>query len=76
MQRQLSNWREELLIIAETGTGTDNGKLNRKKKKMSQKYRETNAREFEHLPETVKQTVQAKAQRIRTYKKRNPVYPE
>jgi len=32
MQKQISNWRKELSIIAETGIGPDNGKLNRKKR--------------------------------------------
>jgi succinylglutamate desuccinylase len=31
MQKHISNWRKELSILAETGTGSDNGKLNRKK---------------------------------------------
>jgi len=31
MQKQISNWRKDLSILAETGTGCDNGKLNRKK---------------------------------------------
>ena len=31
MQKQISNWRKELSILAETGIGSDNGKLNRKK---------------------------------------------
>jgi len=31
MQKQISSWRKELPIIAETGTGSDNGKLHRKK---------------------------------------------
>jgi hypothetical protein len=34
MQKQIRNWRKELLIIAETGTGSDNGKLDRKKRKI------------------------------------------
>ena len=46
MQKQISNWRKELSIIAETGTGFDNGKLNRKKRKIFQKYRVKNAREL------------------------------
>ena len=29
MQKQISSWRKELSIIAETGIGSDNGKLNR-----------------------------------------------
>jgi hypothetical protein len=33
MQKQISNWRTELLIIAEAETGSDKGKLNRKKRK-------------------------------------------
>jgi len=42
MQKQISSWRKELSIKAEAGTGSDNGKLNRK---IFQKYRVTNARE-------------------------------
>jgi len=38
MQKQISNRRKDLSIIAETGTGFDNGKLNRKKRKIFQKY--------------------------------------
>ena len=67
MQKQISGWRKELSIIAETGTVWDNGKLNRKKKKIFQKYRVTNAREVAQLTKTLKQKVQAKAQRIRRY---------
>jgi hypothetical protein len=74
MQKQISNWRKELPIIAETGTGSDIGKLNRKKKKSFQKYSVTNAREVGQLTETLKQKVQAKAQRIMRYKKRETQY--
>jgi hypothetical protein len=35
MQKQISNWRKELPILAEIGTGSDNGKLNREKKDFS-----------------------------------------
>ena len=70
MQKQISIWRKELSIIAETGTGSDNGKLNRKKRMIFQKYSVTNAREVAQLTETLKQKVQAKAQRIRKYEKR------
>ena len=76
MQKQKSNWRKELSIIAETGTGCDNGKLNRKKRKIFQKYRVTNAREVAQLTETLKQKVQAKAQRIRRYEKRETHYSQ
>jgi hypothetical protein len=72
MQKQISNWRKELSKLAETGTGSDNGKLNRKRRKIFQKYSVTNFREFGHLTETLKQKVQAKAQRIRRYEKGNP----
>jgi hypothetical protein len=54
MQKQISNWRKELAIIAEAGTGSDNGKLNRKKRKIFKKYRVTNAREVAQLIETLK----------------------
>ena len=76
MQKQIRSWRKELSIIAETGTGSDNGKLNRKKRKIFQKYRVTNAREVAQLAETLKQKVRAKAQRIRRYKKRETQYTE
>jgi len=69
MQKQISNWRKELSILAEIGTGSDNGKLNRKKRKIFKKYSVSNAREVEQLTETLKQKVQAKAQRIRRCEK-------
>jgi hypothetical protein len=72
MQKRISNWRKKLSILAKTRTGCDNGKLNRKKRKIFQKYIVTNAREFGQLTETLKQKVQAKAQRIRRYKKGKP----
>jgi len=34
MQKQIRSWRKELSIIAETGTGSDNGKLNREKREI------------------------------------------
>jgi hypothetical protein len=34
MQKPISNCRKELSIIAQTGTGSDNGNLNGTKKKM------------------------------------------
>jgi len=37
MQEQISSWRKDLSIIAETGTGTGNGKLNRKSASKSPK---------------------------------------
>jgi 16S rRNA C1402 N4-methylase RsmH len=74
MQKQISSWRKELSIITETGTGSDNGKLNRKMRKIFQKYRVTSAREVAQLTETLKQKVQAKAQRIRRYEEREPQY--
>jgi len=40
------------------------------KRKIFQKYSVTNAREVGQLTETLKQKVQAKAQRIRRYEKR------
>jgi len=65
MQRQVSNWRKELSITAETGTESGNGKLARKKWNIFKKYRMTNAREIAQLTETLKQKVQEKSQRIR-----------
>ena len=60
MQRYISNWRKELSIMAETGTGSDNGKLNRKKRKIFQNIA-TNAREFAQFTGAMKQKVQATA---------------
>ena len=34
MQSQISSWRKELSVIVETGRGSDNGKLNRKKRRL------------------------------------------
>jgi len=76
MQKQISSWRKELSIIAETGTGSDSGKLNGKKRKVFQKYRMTNAREVAQLTETLKQKVQSKSQRIRWYEKRETQYSQ
>ena len=73
MQKQISKWRKELSITAETRTVSDNGKLKRKKRKIFQKYKVTNAREVAQLTETLKQKVQAKAQRIRRYEKRDRI---
>jgi hypothetical protein len=76
MQKQINSWRIELSIIAENGTGSDNGKLNRKKRKIFLYYRVTNAKEVAQLTETLKQNVQAKAQRIRRYEKRETQYSQ
>jgi len=38
MQKLISSWRKKLSIIAEIVTGADNGKLNRKKRKIFKKY--------------------------------------
>jgi len=55
MQIQISSWRKELSIIVETGTVPDNGKLSRKK------IRVTDDREVAQLTETLKEKVQEKA---------------
>ena len=70
MQKQISNWRKEVPITAETGTGSDNEKL-RNKRKIFQKYSVTNDRKVAQLTQTQKQKVQATAQRIRRYEKRD-----
>jgi hypothetical protein len=43
----------------------DNGRLKRTKRKVLQKYKMANARETAQLVETLKQKVQAKAQKIK-----------
>ena len=72
MQEQISSWRKELSIKAEIGKVSDNGKLNRKKRKIFKKYSVTSFREVAQLTETLKQNVQAKARTIRRYKKGKP----
>ena len=72
MKKQVSSWRKELSIIAETGTGSDKEKLNRKKRKIFQKYRVTNAREVAQLTETLKQKVQEKPKELEDKKKGKP----
>ena len=74
MKIQISNWRKEISKLPETGTASDNGKLNRKKRKIFQKYEMTNIREVAQLTETLKQKVQAKVQRIRGYEERETEY--
>jgi len=63
-QKEISSWRKELSLLAETGTGSDNVKLNRKKRKIFQKYRVKNAREVAQLTETLKPIVQVKAHKL------------
>jgi hypothetical protein len=74
IQGQISSCRKEISTIAETGTVSDNSKLNRKKRKSFQKYKVTNAREVAQLIQTLKQKVQANAQRIRRYEKKGAQY--
>ena len=47
-----------------------------KRERFLKKYRVTNAREVTQLTETLKQKVHAKAQRIRTYEKRETQYSQ
>jgi aromatic ring-opening dioxygenase catalytic subunit (LigB family) len=74
IQRQISNWRKELSILIESGSGSDNIKLNTKKRKIFQKYKVTNTIEIAQLIEELKQKLQAKAQRMRRYEKRKNQY--
>ncbi|PNF19358.1 hypothetical protein B7P43_G06722 [Cryptotermes secundus] len=74
IQKQISKWRKDLSILTESGSGSDNIKLNTKKRKIFQKYKMTNAREVAELIEKLKQKIQAKAQRIRRYEKRKNQY--
>jgi hypothetical protein len=68
------NWRKELSILAESGPGPDNFKLNVKKRKIFQKYKATDPKEIAQLIENLKQKIQAKAQRIRRYERRKNQY--
>jgi hypothetical protein len=54
MQRQISNWRNELSILSERGIGSDNIKLNTKKRKLFHKYEVTNARGVGQLREKIR----------------------
>jgi hypothetical protein len=62
IQRQISNWRKELSILAKSGPGPDNFKLNVKKRKVFQKYKVTDPKEVAQLIENLKQKIHAKAQ--------------
>ena len=73
MQKQISSWRKELSIIAETGTGSDNVKLNRKKRKIFQKYRVTNAKEVAQLTQnTESRKCKQKPKELEGMKKEKP----
>ena len=75
MQKQISSWRKELSIIAETEQSLMMESLTGKRK-IFEKYRVTNAKEVAQLTETLKQKVQAKAQRIRRCEKRETQYSQ
>jgi hypothetical protein len=49
IQRQISNWRKELSIFAESGPSPDNFKINVKKRKFFQKYKVTDPKEVGKL---------------------------
>jgi hypothetical protein len=72
--KQISNWRKELSILTESGSGSDKDKLNIKNRKIFQKYKITNAKEIAELIKKLKQKIQAKAQTIRRYEKRKNQY--
>ena len=76
MQKQISSWRKGFSIISETGTGSDNGKLNTKKRKIFKKYRVTNRYGNAQMTETLKQKLQAKAQKFRRYGKMETQYKQ
>ena len=75
MQKQISSWRKELSVIAETGTGSDNGKLNRKKRKIFKKYRVTKKLGKLHSwQKRWSRKCKQKPQKIRRYEKRETQY--
>jgi hypothetical protein len=76
MQKQISGWRKELSIIGELEQALIMESLTGKRGRFLKKYRVTNAREFTRLTETLKQKVQAKAQRIRRCEKREAQYSQ
>jgi len=59
MKRQIRNWKKKykLSILAETRTGSDNGKFNGTTRKNNQKHKVTNVRVKVLLAETVTQKV-------------------
>jgi hypothetical protein len=52
MHRKISNWRKETSILAEMGSGPDNGKILQEKRTILKKYEATNAREIAQLTES------------------------
>jgi hypothetical protein len=70
MQRQISGWRNELSILAEKGTGFDNGKLNRKKKKDDFKnYKVEIIKGIAQMIEALGQKLQTQAHTFKTWEK-------
>jgi hypothetical protein len=76
MERQISNWRKEISILAEMGTGSDNSKLNRKKRKIFQKYKVTNAIEVAQLTDTEVENASKSPKNQKIRKTGNSVHPE
>jgi hypothetical protein len=65
----INKCRKELSIVAENGTGSFYGKINKKKRDIK---KVTNAREFEHLPETLKEKHKQKPKDSEDMKKEKP----
>jgi hypothetical protein len=74
IQRQNKQLEKKLSILVESGAGSDNIKLNIKKRNIFRKYKVTNVRDTVQLIQKLEQKVQAKAQRIRRYDKRKNQY--
>lgn len=76
MQRQISNWRKEISIFAETRMGSDNGNLNSNERKIFRRYtdkcQESNTAHRDTEAESA--IKRPKSQKI--WKERNPVYQE
>jgi len=77
IQRQNKQLEKKLSILVESGAGSDNIKLNIKKRNIFRKYKVTNVRDTVQLIQKLEQKVQAKAQRIRRLRqKEKPVHPK
>jgi len=77
MHRQISNWRKDLSIIAENGTGSDNGNLNRKKKKDFSKIYSDKCQRICTVDRYIEAEGASKSPKNQKIRKRGkPVYPE
>ena len=76
LQKQIDQLRGDISIIAEYTNGNTTNKIRRKLKTILKKYKITVDEHLIACKEDLKQALQAKAQRLRTYTKRSEWYKQ